>query len=986
MRKRVYLAILLSGLAGLPMSLVAQSGSSITGKIIAKSDGQPLAGATITSKSGKSVIKADKDGNYTINAQSGDFLIIKNVGYLSREIPLTGNGFQLIELEADITKLDEVVVTGLASGVKRSNLANAVTSLNAKDITGTVPPQTVDNTLFGKLPGANVRINSGAPGGGVSIQLRGISTLQGASQPLYIIDGVYLNNNTLQTGRSAVSGAGATNQDDAANRIADLNPEDIENIEILKGSSASAIYGTRANAGVIIITTKKGKAGRTKISFEQDAGFATIQRYMGSAPWDEQKINTYFPESRRQIELERLKGAQGKTYDFEKIFFGETPLLLASKLSLSGGNERTQFFVSGALNKEDGIMKNTGFDRRSIRANIDHKLNDRVSFSLNSNYLNSNTDRGFTGNQNNTGASIGYNIAYLPNYYNPFPDEQGNYPDSPYSLAQNPLAVRDKGINNVKINRVIEAASLKVKLFENSNSSLDFAAQGGIDFLSSNSLIYLPEDLQYQRNQANPGDVIIGRENNFNGNFQAFLVHKLNSGGFSFHTQVGSVYLTTERNLLFNRGRGLIAGQKNLTQAAVQSVYQHYDEKVKDYGVVAQHELNYKDIVIGTVGVRFDKSTLNGDANKFYVFPKASLATNLAKLPGWQSETVSQLKLRGAYGQTGGLASFGATYTALSPTVIGGLVGSQLSSVAGNRAIKPERAGELELGADIGFFNNRLLLEATWYNKNVSDLIQDLNLAGASGISTKKVNAADLRNRGVELALSGTPVQQENIRWSSRVLFWSNRTKITRLDVPSYLSGSYGATFGTYLYKEGYSPTTIVGNPQISPGVYTVWGDSQPDFQSSWFNDITLYKNFSLSFLLHWKKGGDVLNITLYNTDNGGTTKDWNEDYNNDGVPNGKDRPGKGTAGVYVQNADFVRLREAGLSYTIPKAYLKQVTKGKIENIRLGVSANNLFTFTKYKGYDPEASNFGTTAINTGTDLFQYPSSKRILFQLKVDF
>lgn len=979
-KKLLFAAVLLF----IPRLLFAQN-ITLTGQVSAAGDGLGIPGVSVSLKGGQGITMTDSDGKYKVSVPQSAVLVFRAIGYLTQEAKVNGKGTLNIQLSENVSALDEVVVSGLASSIKRSNLANAVTTISSKDLTGTTPPQTLDKALYGKIPGANIRANSGAPGGGISVQLRGISSLQGASQPLYIIDGVYLNNSTLRTGRSTLTGA-SQGEDDGANRIADLNPDDVESVEVLKGSSASAIYGTRANAGVIIITTKKGKAGKTRVSLSQDVGFSKIQRFVGSAAWDEDKIKLYFPASAQTEELKRYHDsvANHGITDFEKLIYGETPILWNSNLSISGGNAQTKFYVSGNAAKEDGIIKYTGFNKKSIRLNLDHQFNDWVNFSITSNYLNSSSDRGFTGNENESGTSLGYIIGYLPNYFNPRP-VNGVYPDNPYSENQNPLELRDKAINNARINRFIQSANLNVYLLQKKESSLKLALQGGVDYLGSRTKQYFPDNLQAQRSLPNPGDIVLGNETDINANVQAFLIYGQQVGKTHFNTQVGAVFLQTQANAVLNRGRGLVAGQQNISQAAIQSLLSQNDQKVKDFGTVAQEEINYDDKVITTLGIRFDKSTLNGNANKFYAFPKASVAVNLTKFDWWKLPAVSQLKLRTAYGQTGGVPSFGDIYTALNPVVIGGQVGSVVSATAGNPDIKPERAGELELGADIGFLHDRILLEGTYYNKKVTDLIQTLTLAGSGGVTTKKVNAADLVNHGVEFALSGTPFSSKNFTWTSRLLFWKNTSKITKLKVPSYTTGVYGPSYGTYLIKEGFSPTTIVGTPQTASGDYTVYGDSQPDFQTSWTNTISFLNGFTFSSLVDWKKGGDIMNITLYNTDNGGTSPDWNGDYNHNGIPNGKDRQGTG-AGVYVQDAGYVRLREVALSYSLPQAVTQRIFRKALQSVRFGVSATNLFLITKYKGYDPEVSSFGTNAINTGTDLFNYPSSKRFLFNVRVEF
>lgn len=985
MNRKIYKLFLLSFILILPGIIRAQD-INISGQVRSNGDNLPIPGASVTTKNGPGRTITNTDGNFKIKAGKSSILVFSSIGYLPQTIVVTDERLLTITLSSNITGLDEVVVTGLASGIKRSNLANAVTTISAKELTGTTPPQTVDKALYGKIPGANIRANSGAPGGGLSVQLRGISSLQGASQPLYIIDGVYLNNSILRTGKASLTAAGGQAEDDASNRVADINPDDIETIEVLKGSSASAIYGTRANAGVIIINTKKGKNGKTRVSFSQDIGVSKIQHYIGSAPWDEAKIKLFFPASSQALELQRYHDAvaTGGVTDFEKLLYGETPLLTNSNLSVSGGTEKTKFYVSGNISNEDGIVKHTDFGRKSIRLNLDHKLNKWIDFSINSNYLNTNSDRGFTGNENISGASIGYIIGFLPNYFNPRP-VNGVYPDNPYAENENPLELRDKAINNSKINRFIQAANLNLHLLQTEQSDVKIALQGGVDYLNSHSRQYYPDYLQMQRSLANPGDIILGTETDINSNFQGFLIYGQQVNKVHFNSQVGLVYLQTQSDVVLNRGTGLVSGQTAIPQALIQSVLQQSTQKVQDFGTVAQEEINFDDKVITTLGIRFDKSTLNGNADKFYAFPKASVAVNLTKFDFWKVNAISQFKLRTAYGQTGGLPSYGDIYTSLTPVVTGGNQGSVVSSTAGNPDLKPERAGELELGTDIGFFKDRLVFEGTYYNKKVTDLIQTLTLAGSTGITSKKVNAAVLVNKGVEFGLTGIPFSGRDFTWTTKFLFWKNTSKITKLDVPSYTTGVYGPSFGTYLIKQGYSPTTIVGTPVAADGTYTVYGNSQADFQTSWTNNISFLNGFNFSTLLDWKKGGDVLNLTLYNTDAGGTTKDWNEDSDGNGIPNGLQRQ-SGNASQYVQDAGYIRLREVALTYSIRKQFLQKIFKNTVDQVRFGLSATNLFTITKYKGYDPEVSSFGTNAINTGTDLFNYPSSKRLLFNLKIDF
>ncbi|MCC5937688.1 MAG: SusC/RagA family TonB-linked outer membrane protein [Lunatimonas sp.] len=964
---------------------------TVTGVVTDDRTGESLIGASVLVRNTTRGTVADIDGRFSISFDSneGATLVISSLGYLSQTFSVspTNNNLQ-VSLREDATNLEEVVITGLASTVKRSNLANAVSSVSARELTGTTTIQTTDGALYGKVAGATIRSNGGAPGGGVSIQLRGISSLIGASQPLIILDGVYINNSFQQTGRAAVTGAGANTQDDGANRLADINPADIESIEILKGPSAAAIYGTRANAGVIIITTKRGAEGRTKVSLSQDIGFATPLRLLGVDDWSEEKINFFFTtEARRATELERFR--QGTRIDYEDFFYNNTALLSNTRLNISGGNNKTKFFLSGNITSEDGTVRNTGFDRYSIRANVDHQLSDRIKLGFSSNYIQSNTDRGFTGNQNNSGASIGYSIAYVPNYFDLRPNANGDYPINPY-FAENPVAVTDHGINNSEVNRFVQAFNMDIDLIKTNNSFLRANVAGGLDYLQNSTMVYLPEFLQYQRGQANPGDLYVGRQESFNTNFQAALVYNWNLGQVNMNSQAGIVRLDFNNSALFNRGRGLVAGQTNLKQANIQEIVIDEKTMVQEAGVFLQQEANFDDKIVGTVGVRWDKSTLNGDYQKFYAFPRASLAVNIANFDFWDVPAINQLKPRIAYGETAGPVAFGNVFTPLPASSIGGMLGSVVGTQVGNTNIFPETATELEFGLDMAFLSNRIALEATYYIKNTQNNIQNLNLSPATGLSSTPSNQAELQNKGIELGLSATVVDNANFKWFSRVLYWQNRLNMTYLGIPTYTQGAFGSGLGTFLYAQGYSPTTIVGTPADAsvPGGFTIWGDGQPKFNMSMFNSFNILKNLELSIMTEWRQGGENINLTSFLSDSGGTTPGWFDDDNGDGIPNGRQRPPApfNNAARWVQDASFIKIREVGLYYTVPKTTLNNMFGNALENVRLGVSGNNLFLFTDYFGYDPETSTFGARSVDNNVDIAPYPTPRRIFFHINLDF
>ncbi len=975
---------------------VAYAQKNITGKVTEQGKGTPLPSVNILIKGTKQGTNTNSTGAFSLQVSNlPATLVFSMLGYDTKEVVVNAQTSVLnIELKESANDLNEVIVSGLASTVKRRNAANAVSSVSAKELTGVTKPQTADGALYGKVAGANIRSSGGAPGGGLSIQLRGFSSLQGASQPLIILDGVYINNATQATGRATVNGAGASSQDDGSNRLADINPDEIENMEILKGPSAAAIYGTRANAGVIIITTKKGKSGKVKISLSEDFGLTTPLKLLGVDDWSEAKINYFYAgtsaaqTARRNLELQRFSEAQqsGNFVNYEELFYDNNRISSNTRLNISGGSENTQYFIGAGINNENGLIKNTGFDRYSIRANIDQKINKAIQLSVNTSYTRSNTDRGFTGNQNRSGASIGYAISATPNYYDLRQKTDGSYPNNPY-FTENPVALVDKSINNSLVNRMISSFNLNLNLFQTDNSYAKIIVNGGLDYLQNTTNIYLSEDLQYQRGLANPGDILNGKQESFNTNIQAAAVYNWNVGKVNLNSQVGMVRLDFNNDLVFLRGQGLAPLQRNIKQAAMQTVNNQFFSKVQEAGVFLQQEANFDDKLIGTVGVRFDKSSLNGDVNEWYAFPKASLAINLTNFDFWKENFISQFKPRIAYGETAGPVSFGSIYTPLVGTNIGGFLGSAVSTTYGNANLRPETAKELEFGVDLGFLKNRISLEASYYIKNTANNIQTLNLAPSTGVTSVPSNLAELRNTGIELSLSGLVIDKPNFKWNSRVMYWKNTVIVSKLGIPSYTIGGFGVSYGTFLIKEGTKLGTIVGTPQISPGEYTVWGNSQPDFNASFSNNFTFFRKFDFSFLFDWKKGGYNSNLTNLNTDEGGTTKGWFNDDNNDGIPNGKQREPApyDNAGRFVEDASYIKLREVGLYYTMPTALTNSIFKNKVQRFRVGVSGNNLIMFSKYSGYDPETSTFGAGLANN-VDVAPYPSARRFFFNVSLDF
>ena len=949
----------------------------VSGNITDASYGGPLAGVNVVVKGTTVGTTSDFDGNYEIEV---DFfpatLVFTSLGYATQEIRVGQSMTLNVPMGESATGLDEVVVTGLGTGIKRANLANAVSTVSSDELVGTTAQSTLDGALYGKLTGVNITSSSGAPGGGFALRLRGISSINGNNQPLYIVDGVYVNNAEIPSGLRFASGANRGNEENSSNRIADLDPNDIQNIEVLKGASAAAIYGTRANAGVVIITTKRGRQGKTNISFKQDTGFNTIIKKLGLRPWTAQAVEDAFGAA--EVDLYNQAIASGGLIDYEDEIYGETGFITDTGISARGGGEKTRFFVGASYRDEEGIIDNTGFNRFNLRANVDHNISDTFSFSASSNFVRSGSSRSFTGNENEGGLSYGYTLAFTRPWINLFPDDTGTYPDNP-NYTGNPIFVRDQATNEDTNNRFIQGLKFTTNVLDNGSDVVRLIFNGGIDFLANETYVYVPETHQAQRGNQN-GFIGVGKNNFTNYNYQGIAVWNTEAmgGDLGLTTQGGISYLEQQTDLVFNQATQLIPNQTNLSQGSAQSIAQT-TSTVKEFGYFGQIEGNYRDQLIATLGYRFDKSTLNGDPNKYYGFPRASLALNLHNFDFWQAGTfLERLKLRAAYGETASSAAFGSAFTGLNQVSIGGVGGSSINVLKGDPNVEPETSQEFEIGFDAGILQD-VSIEFTYYSRDVQDLLLSRALPSSSGFGSETTNLADLQNNGVEVGINIDAFNRENFVWNSNIAFWLNRSEVTRLDVPAFPQpgAGFGLGLGTFYIEQGKPVTQLAGNVD---GVPTQIGDVEPDFQMSFLNSITIAKQFDVNFLLHWKEGGENINLSKLLTDLGGTTPDLD-------TPEGMERAGLGfVAERFIEPAAYLRLREAAVYYRLTPSAVESIFGDTVEAVKFGISGRNIFTITDYSSYDPETSVNGGAGLSSGIEVTPFPSTKQFYFHLNVNF
>ena len=986
---RKLLAIVALPLLSLSLPCLSRAQVTITGTIT-DSKKNPLPGATISLKNSNSTTSADISGKFsmTIPGDKG-VIVISNIGFSPQTFNVDANSKNLsVVLTEEAGKLEEVVVSGLATSIKRSNLANSVASISSKELIGTTTQETVDGALYGKFTGANVSANSGAPGGGISVKLRGITSIVANSQPLFIVDGVYFDNSSINAGLNIVSkaaGQGSTLfQDNPSNRIADLDPEDIDRIEILKGASAAAIYGSKAAGGVVIITTKRGIRGNPRVEVGETVGEQWQLRKLGQRSWDTAKVKDAFGAAGLAI----YNANNGKIYNYEDELYGRHGVMNNTRLDVSGGSDKTTYYAGVTYKNDQGIVKHTGYQKTSYRLNLDQKITNTIDVSLNANYVESESNRGFF-NNDNTSTTLGVSFVSTPSWVNLYPDANGNYPNNPVAPS-NFVQTRDLITNRENITRTLLGGTANWRIVNSDMHSLKITARAGIDQYTLATTAIFPKVLQFENGgNGTNGASIFGTTLSKNSNINAFAVYDFRPGtSMSFRTQAGITAENIDQNTVVSTATQLIGTQTNLNQAGSIQVQQNKLIQ-KDRGFFAQEEFNYRDIAILTAGLRGDKSSRNGDPNKFYYYPKASGAFNLHNLPSWRWTEVNQLKLRVAYGQAGNFAPFGAIYTPLVPVIFNGSTGSLIGTTQGNINLGPEKQKELEFGLDLGILKNRVTFEGTYYIRTVDDLLLNVQVPGSSGFTLAWKNVAAIRNNGVELAVNTIPVINNDWKWNLQLRFWKNTAKVTRLDVPAFNTGAFGATLGTYRIQLNQSPTQLVGiagpgeskDPQS--GLHR-FGDAEPDFQFSCGNTVS-WKNFEFTVLMHWKKGGSNINLTTLLSDIFGTSPDFDK--------KSLDPTGQKVNGAYrlsqlgvsartwIEDASYFRVREMGLSYRLPKGIVQGISL-----IKVGVSARNLINVFSYNSYDPEVSNFGTNAISSNVEVTPFPSAKSIYFNLTVAF
>jgi TonB-linked SusC/RagA family outer membrane protein len=968
----------------------------ITGRITAQETGEPLSGTAVVIVGTPFGTIANDQGVYSIvNAPPGGLtLLVRRIGYKRRSLPVTAMQNQLdTQLERDVLQLETQVVTGAATTVSSRNAANDVAKVSAEELT-VAPAPSLESALAGRVAGAQVVANSGAPGGGNQVRLRGVTSVFGSADPLYVVDGVIVNNDVIQPGINAVTDAArgrndASNQDNGANRIADLNPNDIESIEILKGASASAIYGSKASNGVIIIKTKSGTTGRTVVDVTQRFGTSWLAKKYDLRRYTLAEAIATAPSRFSAADVTANYNSCGGFCDVQQELFGEHPLSFETSVSGRGGSDRTTFFASG-LNKYDGgIERNTDYRKQSLRLNVTQLLGEKVSVQLNNNLVRTYTRRGIS-NNDNANITPAFVMAGNPSWFDMRPT--GDLYPVPI-FGANLFQDRDFLDTPEEVYRLITSAVINFTPLQSETQSLQFKLDGGLDRYSDDINVVSPAFLYFEPNDGLPGTNTALRASSLNANVNLSAVHSWlpSSRTFTATTAVGLQREISERRSTNTITRDVLVGQSNVSRGSAVSAFANH-EKIRGLAMYGQEEvLAFGERLLASAGVRAERSTVNGDVNKFYFFPKASLSYRFAA----PFRGVDDLKLRAATGQSGNLPLYIQKYNGATFVTYSGANAVQAGPILGNPAIRPERQTEYEGGFDASSFGERLSINATVYQKTIDDVILHIASGPSSTYDVFITNGGSIRNQGLEIALGATPLQRGDATWITRATFTRNYSVVRSLpegipffEVSRDASGqrvAFGSGYGLGRLEVGASATQIVAsdtqtvNGQLTNYVRR-YGDSAPKFGMGFSNTLS-WGNWRFSGLVDWQHGGNLVSVTQDVLDSFAAAGDTADG----GFARATRNDQLGVA-QYVYDASFVKLRELSVGYTLPASLVNRVLLRTAGSARIDVSGRNLRTWTSYPGLDPEVSNFGSQQISRFIDLAPYPPSRSVFISLALGF
>ena len=993
----------------------------ITGKILSATDKAPLPGATVVVKGTTDGTTTDIDGKYSLTAPQQGSLVVSFVGYQTQEISIGSQSVIDINLAPENNALDEVVVVGYGT-VKRRDLTGAIVSVNTQAIRE-MPITSAEQGLQGRLAGVQVIQSNSAPGGAISIRVRGGNSVMGGNEPLYVIDGfpVYSNIGTND------------GQSQPSNPLASINPNDIVSMEVLKDASATAIYGARGANGVVIITTKRGKASAGRIDFDAYVGVQSVRH----------KIPMMNGQEYMEIANERARNIGSGALPFADLSkwtadtdWQDEVLRTASvsnySLGFSGGSEASRYAVSGNWFDQKGIVVGSGFKRGSIRINLDNKINSRLSLSTS--ITASRTAEQSARTSLGTWNGVMYMALAAPPVA-PVYNEDGTF----YALGNvptaepqwnNPMALAKGFIRNNISNRILANTNLvytispdltfNVRLgADNSDSRMDqylskvmIGSDGQASVASFNETSFLNENiLSYKKN--------IGAKSNIDA-IAGFTMQN----GISRSMSAGSQNYASDIFETDNLGAGSLINAPG-------------SDKSKNSLLSWLGRINYSfnDKYLFTVSARADGSSRFGNGNKWGFFPSAAFAWRVSEESFIkQIHWINDLKLRASTGKTGNqeIGNYNSLARLSSVSVI---FGSDQSRKIGygvttmpNPELRWETTTQYDAGIDASLWNRKVNVTLDYYIKNTTDLLAQVPVAISSGFTSILLNSGSIHNQGFELSIDALVLEKDRFKWNAGVNFSTNKNKVQKVAVTGgeFFAPSFGSPIDVpvNIVKEGHSISAFYGyktdglwesdqdgsslmpNAKAGDQRYqdlngdgaitatdrTILGKPNPDFIYGITSQLN-YGPFDLNLLFQGVSGATVFNATKYSVGDAfarganqlAEVQDrWTiENPNPDARYPRASNKNPLVSDRFFEDASYFRLRNIQLGYNIPTG---DKNFKWIREARIYVSGQNLLTWTKYSGFDPEVSSTGGADLRKGVDVGAYPSAKTITAGIKLGF
>ena len=1013
MKEKLFKLLLLSFVLVLSVQNTIAQQIDVAGKV-ADTTGDPLPGVSIVIKGTTSGTVTDFDGNYTFNGLASDAtLIFSFVGMKSQEVLVNGQTVINITMEADAIGLEEVVAVGYGTQ-KKSDITGSVASVKAETLEK-LPVTRVDQALQGQLSGVSVQSTTAEPNAKISIRIRGANSINGGNDPLVVIDG--FQGGSLNT----------------------LNPSDIKSIEVLKDASATAIYGSRGANGVILVTTKSGKKGKTKFTYNSSFSLSQLRKkldLLGAGDYAEtvnaQRLANSFDPIFSESEITEFRRTGGTDWQ-DEIF--RDAFAHNHTLSASGGGDNISYYISGNLVDQEGILLNTGYKRYSLLSNISTNLSKKIKLNLNLSMQREEDNPAALNSfvPGNGGSPVFSAMVFAPT--KAVLDENGNYtlPGGGYGppTNQNPVSLANEPIRDFIKNTSNINAAFEYNILE----GLVLNISGGYRISDFENSVYLnaKPTAQLGTEEANiaNGRSLTLQNTNMLTYTRDFSGHKLILTAVQEqqyerinNNWAGTIGILTDAVSYNNLGVGNSPQipQSNLTERSLLSY-------------MGRINYTYLSKYLITLTARADASSVFGKDNKWGYFPSAAIGWNVTEESFMENvrNTISQLKLRVSYGVVGNQAIQPYQSLALlntgSPYPVNGTdlsTGVALGGIA-NSDLKWEKTAQLNIGADIKFLEGRIEVIADYYEKTTSDLLLAVPLPQASGGNAQVLrNIGEVENKGVELYIGGKPVDGK-FSWETGITFGKNNNKVLSLrgDEEEYPLGGaglpgfdntlwlkvgepmglfkgliyegvwkssesaeaakYGAFPGAPKFKDQNDDFEINGEDEV------IMGNAQPDFTYGW-NNTFAYGGFDLNVFIQGVYGNDIYNLGRVRTERTSGDSDatsalilnrWTTQNENTDVPSfeGSTAFPQISTSRWLEDGSYLRIKNISLGYTIPKKVLDKLNIG---SARISFSGTNLFTFTDYSGFEPEAS----TGVDTrlGIDLATYPSQKIYTFGLDIEF